>query len=228
MKSKKKLFAGTALLIVFIVWTILVQFIDVQAVGVNGTKIGFASINTWFHKLTGVHLSVYTVTDWLGLVPICICVFFGIVGLRQLIKRKSLFKVDADIILLGIYYVVVIFAYLAFEMIPINYRPILIDGIMEASYPSSTTLLVLSVMQSLKFQMARRSRNAALRNTVNVLATAFSVFMVIGRLLSGVHWCTDIIASVLLSTGLFKLYQFSAGFVNQRKTEQSSEVPNGV
>ena len=224
MKNKKKLFTGSTLRIAFTVWTILIQFIDVQAVGVNGTKIGFAAINTWFHKLTGVHLTVYTVTDWLGLVPICICGFFGVVGLRQLVKRKSLFKVDADIVLLGIYYVVVIFAYLTFEMIPINYRPILIDGIMEASYPSSTTLLVLSVMPSLKFQMVRRSRNAALRNTVNVLATAFSVFMVIGRLLSGVHWCTDIIASVLLSTGLFKLYQFSVGFVEQRKSEQSPEV----
>ena len=224
MKNKKMLFTGTALLIAFTVWTILIRFIDVQAVGVNGTTIGFATINTWFHKLTGVLMTVYTITDWLGLVPICICGFFGIVGLRQLIKRKSLFKVDADIVLLGIYYVVVIFAYLTFEMIPINYRPILIDGIMEASYPSSTTLLVLNVMPSVKFQMARRSRNAALRNTVNVLATAFSVFMVIGRLLSGVHWCTDIIASVLLSTGLFKLYQFLVGFVEQRKSEQSPEV----
>lgn len=224
MKNKKKLFTGTALLIAFIVWTILIQSIDVQAIGVNGTTIGFATVNRWFYKLTGVHMTVYTITDWLGLVPICICGFFGVVGLRQLVKRKSLFKVDADIILLGIYYVVVIFAYLIFEMIPINYRPILIDGIMEASYPSSTTLLVLSVMPSLKFQMVRRSRNAALRNTVNVLATAFSVFMVIGRLLSGVHWCTDIIASVLLSTGLFKLYQFSVGFVEQRKSEQSPEV----
>ena len=215
---------GTALFITFTVWTILIQFIDVQAVGVNGTKIGFAAINTWFHKLTGVHLTVYTVTDWLGLVPICICGFFGVVGLRQLVKRKNLFKVDADIILLGIYYVVVIFAYLIFEMIPINYRPIVIDGIMEASYPSSTTLLVLSVMPSLKYQMARRSENVALRNTVNVFAIAFSAFMMIGRLLSGVHWCTDIIGSVLLSAGLFKLYQFSVGFVEQRKSEQSPEV----
>ena len=224
MKNKKKLFTGTALLIAFIVWTILIQSIDVQAIGVNGTTIGFAAVNKWFYKLTGVHMTVYTITDWLGLVPICICGFFGIVGLRQLIRRKSIFKVDADIILVGIYYVVVIFAYLVFEMVPINYRPILIDGFMEASYPSSTTLLVLSVMPSLKYQMARRSENVALRNTVNVFAIAFSAFMMIGRLLSGVHWCTDIIGSVLLSAGLFKLYQFSVGFVEQRKSEQSPEV----
>ena len=228
MKNKKKLFTGTALLIAFTVWTILIQSIDVRAVGVNGTRIGFATINIWFHKLTGVHLTVYTITDWLGLVPICICVFFGIVGLRQLIKRKSIFKVDADIILLGIYYIVVIFAYLVFEMIPINYRPILIDGFMEASYPSSTTLLVLSVMPSLKFQMARRGRNAVLRNTVNIFAAAFSAFMMIGRLLSGVHWFTDLVGSVLLSTGLFQLYQFSVEFAEQRKFEQIPGVSNGV
>ena len=131
---------------------------------------------------------------------------------------------DADILLLGIYYVIVIFAYLIFEMIPINYRPILIGGFMEASYPSSTTLLVLSVMPSLKFQIARRSRNVALNNTVYVFATAFSAVMIIGRLYSGVHWCTDIIGSVLLSIGLFMLYQFSVEFMEQRKPEQSPEV----
>lgn len=228
MNNKKKLFAASAMLLIFTVWTILIRFVDVQAVGVNGTMIGFAAVNAWFHRWSGVHMTVYAITDWLGLVPICICGFFGIVGLRQLLLRKSLFKVDTDIILLGIYYIVVISAYLVFEMIPINYRPILINDSMEASYPSSTTLLVLSVMPSLKFQMTRRSGNVALRNTVNVFATAFSAFMMIGRLLSGVHWCTDIIGSVLLSTGLFKLYQFSVGFAEQRKSEQSPEVSNGV
>ena len=92
---------------------------------------------------------IYTITDWLGLVPIFICLIFAGIGLAQLIQRKSLFRVDYDIIVLGIYYIIVIFGYLIFEMIPINYRPVLIDGFMEASYPSSTTLLVLSVMPTL-------------------------------------------------------------------------------
>ena len=228
MKIRKYLFTGTALLAAFAVWTVLIQSVDVQAVGVNGTEVGFAAINTWFHKLTGVHMAVYTVTDWLEIIPFCICGFFGIVGLLQLIKRKSLVRVDADIILLGIYYIVVIFAFFLFQMIPINYRPILIDGAMEASYPSSTTLLVLSVMPSLKFQAARRSGNAAVRKAAVIFAEAFSAFMTVGRLISGVHWCTDIIGSVLLSAGLFKLYQFSVGFVEQRKSRPSPETPNGV
>ena len=155
-------------------------------------------------------MAIYTITDWLGLVPILVCMAFGGMGLAQLIKRKSLFKVDRDLIFLGIYYVVVIWGYLIFEMIPINYRPIRIDGMLEASYPSSTTLLVLSVMPTLIFQVNRRSANPVLKEIVRGLTVLFSAFMVIGRLIAGVHWFTDIVGAVILSTGLYCLYKAMA------------------
>ena len=200
------LITGVLMLILFAVWTVLIQTVDVQAVGQNGTDIGFASLNTWFHKMTGVHMWVYTVTDWLGLVPIFICIIFGAVGLVQLIKRRSLLKVDKDIILLGIYYNLVIFGYLIFEMIPINYRPILIEGRMEASYPSSTTLLVMSVMPTLAFQVHRRIRNTKVKYGIYAFTVLFTAFMVVGRTVAGVHWLTDIAGSVLLSSGLYLIY----------------------
>ena len=149
---------------------------------------------------------LYTVTDWLGLVPIFICGCFGMVGLRQWIRRKKLLRVDSDIRLLGIYYLLVISCYLFFEMAPVNYRPILIDGCLEASYPSSTTLLVLSVMPTLKFQIDRRAGSPALRKATTLFVVAFSALMVAGRLVSGVHWATDIVGSVLLAGALFMLY----------------------
>ena len=158
-KGKRLLWIGCVFIAVFAVWTLLIQNLDVQPLGVNGTNIGFATINCWFHKLTGVHMVLYTITDWLGLVPIFVCMIFGAMGLVQLIQRRSLFKVDYDIIFLGIYYVLVIFGYLIFEMIPINYRPILIEGFLEASYPSSTTLLVLCVMPTCIEQVNRRSES---------------------------------------------------------------------
>ena len=207
MKEKRNLLKGAGLIGAFSLWTVLIQWVDVQAVGQNGTKIGFADFNVWFHQLTGVHMTIYTITDWLGLVPIFICLCFGVLGLVQLIKRRSLLRVDPDILLLGAYYVLVIACYLIFEMIPINYRPVLIEGRLEASYPSSTTLLVLSVMPTLMFQANRRVSNAMIRKAVAVSVIAFSAFMVIGRLISGVHWATDIIGSVLLSAGLYMLYR---------------------
>ena len=206
-KERKLLLLGIGFIIAFAVWTWLIQIIDVKPAGVNGTEIGFATINIWFHSVTGVNMTLYNITDWLGLVPIFICVFFGGVGFIQLLKRKSLFKVDFDIVALGIYYVIVISGYLIFEMISINYRPLLINGFLEASYPSSTTLLVLSVMPTIIIQANRRLKNSTIKRIIKIITAIFTIFMVVGRLVSGVHWLNDIIGSVLLSLGLLYIYK---------------------
>ena len=185
MKKNQNLLTGILLLMGFAAWTFLIQTVDVQPIGPNGSSVGFAALSGWFHQLTGVHWMLYTLTDWLGLVPIAVCLIFAGAGLVQLVRRKSLFRVDLDILLLGVYYVLVIFCYLMFEMVPINYRPILIDGFLEASYPSSTTLLVLSVMPTLYFQAQRRLTSNALRQTICIFSVLFSAFMVIG--LSLIH-----------------------------------------
>ncbi len=208
MKSKK-LLKGIIFLSSFVLWTLLIVTVDVKPIGVNGTSVGFAKLNGWFHSLTGVNMWLYHITDWLGLVPIIVCFFFGFIGLFQLKKRRCLLRVDLDILLLGVYYVIVIMGYVIFEMIPINYRPILINGFMEASYPSSTTLLVLSVMPTLDFQANFRLKSDRLKMVISVATSFFSIFMVIGRTVSGVHWLTDIIGSIFLSLGLFYIYKGS-------------------
>ena len=205
--EKKSLLIGSIFLAMFAVWTVLILTVDVQPLGQNGTSIGFAAFNCWFHHFTGVNMAIYTITDWMGLVPVVICLIFAGIGLVQLIKRRSLFRVDADIMILGVYFVIVFLAYEIFEIIPINYRPILIEGRMEASYPSSTTLLVLSVMPALIEQIQHRLSDIKVKRIITITAIAFSVFMVIGRLVSGVHWFTDIVGGELLSAGLFKLYK---------------------
>ena len=226
MEEKTNLLTGIGSLGAFVLWTVLIRCVDVQAVGPNGTKIGFAAVNVWFHQMTGVHMPVYTITDWLGLVPIFVCLCFGALGLVQLIKRRSLRRVDPDLVLLGVYYVLVILAYLLFEMVPVNYRPVLIEGRLEASYPSSTTLLVLSVMPTLMFQAGRRIAELRLRKSVSVFAVLFSLSMTLGRLVSGVHWVTDIVASVLLSAGLFQLYRSAVLLADGRKEKQWSSTKN--
>lgn len=117
-KEKKLMCVGILMMAAFALWTACIQTVDVAPVGQDGTNIGFATLNCWFHSLTGVHMAIYTITDWLGLVPIGICMLFGVIGLVQLIRRRNICKVDLDLILLGIYYVIVIFGYVIFEMSP--------------------------------------------------------------------------------------------------------------
>ena len=214
---RKSLGKAAALLSAFALWTALVCTVDVRPVGPMGTSVGFAGFNAWFYSLTGVHMSLYTVTDWLGLVPIAFCLAFGAIGLVQLIRRRSVRKVDRDVLLLGGYCIIVITCYIAFEMIPINFRPILIDGRLEASYPSSTTLLVLCIMPTLTLLLGRRLKNAATVKIIGVSVSLFSCAMVIGRLISGVHWFTDIFGGALLGGALFSLYK-AAVLVNDERT----------
>ena len=223
MKDKKLFSVGLILIAVFVFWTILILTVDVQPVGVNGTVVGFATLNCSFHNMTGVNMTIYHITDWLGLVPLFCCMIYGAVGFVQLLQRKSLLKVDIDILLLGVYYVIVIFGYLIFEMIPINYRPILIDGIMETSYPSSTTLLVLSVMPTVIFQIDRRIKNRVVKRIITPSTILFSLFMLIGRTIAGVHWLTDIIGSVFLSAGLFLIY-----YANVLRLDKKREEYRGI
>jgi len=194
------------LLAVSALWTLSVSFIDVQPIGPCESSVGFASLNGPFHRLTGVHMTLYTITDWLGLIPVGVCIAFGALGLVQWIKRKSILKVDFSILVLGVFYITVIAVYFFFEKFVVNYRPVLIEGYLEASYPSSTTMLTMCVMPTAAMQLSRRIKNTVFRRCIVTAIYAFTAFMVIGRLVSGVHWLSDIIGGALLSTGIVMLY----------------------
>ena len=207
-RKHKSLFISIGLLLTFVAWTLLLRYVDVRPVGPRGSAVGFATANAMFHGITGVHMKLYVVTDWSGLVPICFCMGFAILGLCQWIKRRNILKVDWNVLMLGCFYIAVMGVYLLFEEVVINYRPVLIAGCLEASYPSSTTLLVMCVMPTAVMQFNGRIKNRTARKIVTTVLTGFTVFMVAGRLISGVHWLSDIIGGGLLSTGLVMLYHW--------------------
>lgn len=135
-----------------------------------------------------------------------IAVRLAILGLVQWIKRKNIWKVDSSILSLGVFYILVFGVYAFFEFYVINCRPILINGILEASYPSSTTMLAMCVLPTAMMQFHRLIKNIKIRNIVNVSCGLFTAFMVIGRLICGVHWFTDIFGGLLFSIAMILLY----------------------
>ena len=208
----KTLCFSISLIFAFLILTLLVGIIDVKPIGPNGSTVGFSTINALFHSLTGVNLVLYIITDWLGLVPVFVGMGFTFLGLFEWIKRRNILRVDFDILVLGGFYIVTLISYLFFENLVINYRPILINGYLEASYPSSTTLLVLCVMPTAIMQFNHRIKNKTLKALICTTVKIFIIFMVLGRLISGVHWLTDIVGGVLLSAGLVTMYNFVCSF----------------
>ena len=205
-KNKKTLILGVSFIAIFVLWTLLVCVVDVKAIGPCESCVGFATLNGYIHNLIGVNMPLYVITDWLGIFPILVALGFAILGIVQLINRKSLCKVDYSIITLGLFYIVVITVYIFFELVVINYRPTLIDGYLESSYPSSTTLLVMCIMPTAALQLHMRIKSKIFRQCAIGAITFFVVFMVVCRCLSGVHWISDIIGSIIFSTGIVLIY----------------------
>ena len=200
MKRNRTHFLLPGLLLgAFLLWTAGVCLVDVRPIGPMGSQVGFAGLNGWFHRMTGVHWRLYDLTDLLGLASLGICGIFGLQGLCQWIKRKSIRRVDGELLALGGFYLAVLAVFFLFERLQINHRPVLIQGRLEASYPSSTTMLALCVLPTAMLRL--RSR------WVRFLLGALTAFLVLGRLLCGVHWVSDIIGGALLSAGLVTLYR---------------------
>ncbi len=187
----------------------LVRLVDVAPIGADGTSIGLSHLNQFVFDLFGVNILWYNITDWLGVAAVLTGFVFAVTGLVQLIKRRSLLKVDREILSLGGLYIVVIGLYLFFENVIINYRPIIMpdNTSPEASFPSSHTMLVCVIMGSAAMLINRYIRNKPLNRILRAVCYVIIGVTVVGRLIAGVHWFTDILGGILISVTLLSLYE---------------------
>ena len=203
----KKFIAALITGALFIAEIVLLKRYDVAAIGPAGTEVGFSHLNQRVHDMTGVNMRWYDITDYIGYGAIAVCLIFALIGLIQLIQRRSLFRVDREIIALGGLFAVTIGFYFLFEKIVINYRPILMEGetTPEPSFPSSHTVLITVVMIAVLMIIDNYS-NDLFSGLFKALCAAVAVVAVGGRLYCGAHWFTDIVGGLLLSITLLLLF----------------------
>lgn len=220
MIETKEFKKAAGLVLGCIIFTLLVKKIDLGYIGPFGSTVGFSTINNFFHKLIGVHMGLYDFTEIIGFIPILMALVYAGIGVYQLIKRKSIKKVDAEIITIGVFYVALLLIYIFFEKVVINCRPVLINGKLEASYPSSHTLLSLCICGSTMILNRFKYTRIKAAQYENRLAFVVMLLILFGRLISGVHWFTDIVGGVLISITL--LYIFNLSLACIKRTRKSN------
>ena len=209
MKSKRKYILPIISFLLFVSLIVLIKTVDVSPTGVGDTKIGLYHLNSAVHSALGTNAVWYKITEITGLLSIASGSVFAVLGLLQLIKRKSLFKVDSEILTLGGLYISLGLIYVFFEKVIINYRPIIMPGetLPEASFPSSHTVLAVAVAGSVFMLVSKYVKNQNILTVIKAACAVLAVITVVGRFLSGVHWPTDILGGIILSVCLLSLFR---------------------
>ena len=215
MKNKKRyLIGGFAFFLMFIIFTTIIKFIDVKNIGPHNTSVGLATINNFFVNKIGFNNKIYKITEILGIIPIIIVLIYAIIGLYSLIEEKSFKKVNKNLYYLAIFYIIVLGIYVLFEKVIINFRPVVIEGILESSYPSSHTILAICICGSSIILNNSIFKNNKIAKLENIISFIIIIMLPLLRFISGVHWFTDIIGGILLSLSLLLFFKY---FVDCKK-----------
>lgn len=218
-KSKQSLIMAASLFLLFIIFTVMVKTIDVRPIGPEQSSVGFASVNKFVFELFGVNPLWYNVSEWMGAAAMATAFGFAMAGLFQLVTRRSIRKVDVPILVLGAFYGILAACYVFFEVVVINYRPVILTqgSVLEASFPSSHTMASICIMATamIEFHDYLRKRRGWLM-AADTAAVLILVLTVVGRMLSGVHWFTDIVAGVILSAALIALFCLALQYTEER------------
>jgi len=224
--TKKSYLFAFILLVIAVVFTVLVSKIDVKPIGpVNPetnvtSEVGFASINGAVHEKLGFNDTFYTISKYAGYLALVLVVFYAFTGLIELLQKKSLKGVNKVLYALAVFYVCVAVVYVLFEVMIINYRPVIMDGELEASFPSSHTMLALCVCGSSLIVSKHIIKKENFRKLLNIGAWIVMLLVVVTRVLSGVHWITDICGGILISLFMLQTLSSVVKSMTAKKGEQ--------
>lgn len=211
MKKKNALIyfsVAAASLLLFIALTVCLLFVDRREASPIGTVVGFASVNSAIFDLAGVNYTLYDLTQILGYLALAVAAGLAVLGLVQLIRRKSLLRVDPELLCMAVLFLTVATVYVAFEFLNVNLRPVLMPGekVPEPSYPSTHTMMSVCILIPAAAYFGKLIKLPAIRIPTVVLCLGAASVTVVCRLLSGAHWFTDILGGLLISCALVSAY----------------------
>ena len=222
------------LLVIAIVFTILVAKVDVKTVevkpidgvtqnGVLTTDIGFSSLNQSVADKISFNNTFYKISKYAGYLALVFVAFYGFTGLIELMQKKSLKGVNKALYMLAAFYVCVAIVYVLFEVVVINNRPVDMGEGLEASFPSSHTMLALCVCGSSLIASKYIIKKDNFRKCLNLISWVVMLLVVCTRTLSGVHWITDIFGGILISVFMLNVFSNAVKCLDKAEKEEKVE-----
>ena len=129
---------------------------------------------------------------------------FAVLGFFQWIKRKSLKKVDKELLWAILPLSLMAATYVIFEkFIILNVRP---NGSGEPSFPSTHTMVAATIFFITAIILPKYIKSRAARITLDLMMLIFIILVSIGRVLANMHWVSDVCAGLVFAAIFATIY----------------------
>lgn len=184
--------------LILLIFTILVSFVDVKIFNVTNTKIGLYSLNKIFlvNSINSNYINI--ISNGIFLICLLVIILMLLLITFEYFKTKKINKNNLNFF---IHFLIMVLIWIIFDKILIiNYRPILINGNIEGSYPSTHVMVSTFVLLFLSDQLKKIFKNDKI---FYIISIGLIIIQSISRILLTMHWFTDIIGGLLIGCLLF-------------------------
>lgn len=158
------------------------------------------------------------ITDIILITALAVLGVFAVLGLVEWIKRKSLKKVDRELLAMIPPLFLMAATYFIFDHIFIlNTRP---NGSGEPSFPSSHTMATATIFLMTMLALKKYVKNKSLRIFLDVVMLILIVLVSVGRVAANMHWTSDVIGALIFSLIFVAIYYL---LIRPKKTELKKE-----
>ena len=221
--NKKTLYGALSgiMLIIILVFIVLLKKVNV---GTNGDKnIGLSKINLAIYNSLGTNKIMDIISTIILAMAGALALFFVVIGIIEVVKRKKLEMLDNSIKALALVYVITGWIYLIFDYIlVINYRPTTECISSSPSFPSTHTMLILMIFLTGITVLEGLIKNKKLLYFVEIGFGLLGILAIVTRMLSGKHWFTDIIAGILFAIMLYFFHKFIIELLNEYQVKHTN------
>lgn len=144
------------------------------------------------------------ITDIILASSLAVLAVFAILAFCQWIKRKSLAKIDPELLWLPLPLVLMAATYFIFDkLLILSTRP---NGSGESSFPSTHVMVVTTIFAIAAILIPKYVKSDLIRTFLYAAMLTLVATTCVGRVLADMHWIADVIGALVFSAIFVIIY----------------------